>query len=184
MGDASGSERVHARPFFAASFKIWGFFNNEWPNANFGSMDLQPETRCVGGVAAFGPKRTVQWSLRTHFGRFLAVAGAATDAQRSHSARVRAGGGTVDIAPSPPLSSFRRQVFGGRPLHHTTRPAQSTEEGTRGAARRGIARLQRRPPLPWGGTEGAFSHCAGTAALITVFIPGNPLHTTPLQRRA
>ena len=32
---------------------------------------------------------------------------------------------------------------------------------------------------------GAFSHTAGTArAVITLFIPGTPLQTTPLQKRA
>ena len=30
----------------------------------------------------------------------------------------------------------------------------------------------------------AFPHSAGTAPIITVFIPGTPLQTTPLQKRA
>ena len=30
----------------------------------------------------------------------------------------------------------------------------------------------------------AFPHSAGTAPIIAVFIPGTPLHTTPLQKRA
>ena len=33
-------------------------------------------------------------------------------------------------------------------------------------------------------TKGAFSHSAGTATIITLFIPGAPLRTTHLQERA
>ena len=33
-------------------------------------------------------------------------------------------------------------------------------------------------------TQGALSHSAGTAPIIALFIPGTPLKTTPLQRRA
>ena len=34
------------------------------------------------------------------------------------------------------------------------------------------------------GHGGAFSHSAGTAPIITLFIPGTPLKTTPLQKPA
>ena len=33
-------------------------------------------------------------------------------------------------------------------------------------------------------TRGAFSHSAGTVPIITLFILGTPLQTTPLQKRA
>ena len=35
-----------------------------------------------------------------------------------------------------------------------------------------------------GDALGAFSHSAGTAPIITLFIPGTPLKTTHLQKRA
>ena len=35
-----------------------------------------------------------------------------------------------------------------------------------------------------GGGGGAFSHSAGTAPIITLFIPGTPLKTVPLQNDA
>ena len=35
-----------------------------------------------------------------------------------------------------------------------------------------------------GSSEGAFSHSAGTAPIVTLFIPGTPLKTSPPQKRA
>ena len=38
--------------------------------------------------------------------------------------------------------------------------------------------------IPDHGPLGAFSNSAGTAPIITLFTPGTPLKTTPLQKRA
>ena len=81
--------------------------------------------------------------------------------------------------PGPPLVGTHQPqeaAFQHAPSRHPTRVHLENGSGGAGCQGRQWDHVHTFP--------GAFSHSAGTAPIITVFIPGTPLQTTPPQKRA
>ena len=89
------------------------------------------------------------------------------------SGRPRGAAGPRRMGPTRRLRSRGGCAGGGRPIHRIApcamQPPAQRRQGTHTA-----------PEM----TVGALSHSAGTAPIVMVLIPGTPLQTTPLPKRA